>query len=148
MLARNAQQHPYALTMDQLPPAVHASGYIEADFDGPWGSVSPTQRLKLVWRRFIPVYIVVFGVYFATAFVFFKCASPFRHNRRNAYLCFRYVVYDNDGHVKPLKGSCFNLADMQENLCVFAAGQGAYGLICVGQAAVGLLVLAQGSVGK
>ena len=64
-----------------------------------------------------------------------------------AHVSSRYVVYDNDGHVKPLKGSCFNLADMQENICVFAAGQGAYGLIAVGQAAVGLVVLAQGGVG-
>ena len=147
MLARNAQQHPYALTMDQLPPAVHASGYIEADFEGPWGSSSPKQRLKVVWRRFIPVYITVLGVYFATAYVFFKYASPCRPISPTAHVPSRYVVYDNDGHVKPLKGSCFNLADMQENICVFAAGQGAYGLIAVGQAAVGLVVLAQGGVG-
>jgi hypothetical protein len=147
MLARNAQQHPYALTMDQLPPAVHASGYIEADFEGPWGSSSPKQRLKVVWRRFIPVYIIVFGVYFATAYVFFKYASPCRPISPTAHLSSRYVVYDNEGRVKPMKGSCFNLADMQENICVFAAGQGAYGLIAVGQAAVGLVVLAQGGVG-
>jgi hypothetical protein len=147
MLARNAQQHPYALTMDQLPPAVHASGYIEADFEGPWGSSSPKQRLKVVWRRFIPVYIIVFGVYFATAYVFFKYASPRRPISPAAHLSSRYVVYDNEGRVKPMKGSCFNLADMQENICVFAAGQGAYGLIAVGQAAVGLVVLAQGGVG-
>ncbi len=49
--------------------------------------------------------------------------------------------------MKPVKGSCFSLAEMQENLCVFAAGQGAYGLIAFGQAAVGLIVIAQGSVG-
>jgi len=88
MLARNAQQHPYALTMDQLPPAVHASGYIEADFEGPWGSSSPKQRLKVVWRRFIPVYIIVLGVYFATAYVFFKYASPCRPISPTAiYIC-------------------------------------------------------------
>jgi hypothetical protein len=58
------------------------------------------------------------------------------------------VIYDNSGNVKPVKGACFSIADMQENVCVFAAGQGAYGLIAVGQAAVGLIVLAQGGVGK
>lgn len=60
----------------------------------------------------------------------------------------RYVVYDNSGNVKPVKGACFSIAEMQENVCVFAAGQGAYGLIAVGQAAVGLIVIAQGGVGK
>jgi hypothetical protein len=72
MLARSAQQHPNAAAMDQLPPAVHASGYVEADFDGPWGSASPAQRLKSVWRRLIPAYIAVFGIYFATAYLFFR----------------------------------------------------------------------------
>jgi hypothetical protein len=71
MLARNAH-HPNTATMVPLPPAVHASGHVDADFDGPWGEASPWQRLKIVWRRLIPAYIIVFGVYFATAFIFFK----------------------------------------------------------------------------
>jgi hypothetical protein len=51
---------------------VYASGYVETDFEGPWGSGSPVQRLKMVWRRLLPTFIVVYGVYFATAYVFFK----------------------------------------------------------------------------
>lgn len=148
MLARSAQQHPYSASTGQLPPAVHASGHVEADFDGPWGEASPLQRLKIVWRRLIPTYIVTWGIYFATAFIFFKCRSPCLHSRSPSHISVcRYVIYDNEGRVKPLKGSCFSVAEMQANLCVFAAGQGAYGLIAVGQAAVGLLVIAQGSVG-
>jgi hypothetical protein len=76
MLARTSQQHPSAASMHQLPPAVHASGYVDADFDGPWGGASPIQRLKTVWPRLIPAYLVVFGIYFATAFLFFKYSRP------------------------------------------------------------------------
>jgi hypothetical protein len=72
MLALSTQQHPGASGLSQLPPAVYASGYVETDFEGPWGSGSPVQRLKMVWRRLLPTFIVVYGVYFATAYVFFK----------------------------------------------------------------------------
>ena len=76
MLARNAQQHSNVASLDQAPPAVHASGFVEVDFEGPWGGAAPFQRLKTVWRRLIPAYLVVFGVYFATAFLFFKYTIP------------------------------------------------------------------------
>jgi hypothetical protein len=152
MLARRAQ-HPSAMSIGNLPPAVHASGHVDADFDGPWGQASPLQRFKIVWRRLVPSYIVVLGVYFATSFIFFKCVPRPLHLRlptaahASPFSACRYVIYDSEGRVKPVKGSCFSLAEMQENLCVFAAGQGAYGLIAFGQAAVGLIVIAQGSVG-
>lgn len=76
MLARNAQQHPNAASLDQVPPAVHASGFVEVDFEGPWGGAAPLQRLKTIWRRLIPAYLIVLGVYFATAFLFFKYVFP------------------------------------------------------------------------
>jgi hypothetical protein len=34
-----------------------------------------------VWRRFLIAYLVVFGVYFAAAFVFFKYTNPWHYNR-------------------------------------------------------------------
>jgi len=37
-----------------------------------------TFELQVVWRRFLPAYAIVFGAYFAAAFVFFKCNNPLK----------------------------------------------------------------------
>ncbi len=37
-----------------------------------------TLDLQVVWRRFLPAYAIVFGAYFAAAFVFFKCNNPLK----------------------------------------------------------------------
>ena len=44
-------------------------------------SIACDSPLKVVWRRFLIAYLVVFGVYFAAAFVFFKYTNPWHYNR-------------------------------------------------------------------
>ena len=44
-------------------------------------SIACDSRLKVVWRRCLIAYLVVFAVYFAAAFVFFKYANPWHYNR-------------------------------------------------------------------
>ena len=45
--------------------------------------------------------------------------SACTHTHTPAHAARRYVVYDAAGRVKPVQGSCFNVADMQ--VCVSPA---------------------------
>lgn len=63
------------------------------------------------------------------------------------YLFLAFVIFDDEGKVKPVKSTCLDYRDSVNNICIFSAGQVSYGLLSLGQVNIGLVCIGQVNIG-